>query len=238
MIDVDNVFNENTINIFTDASIIKQENGQTIASAGYHSYINKNMVDYDIRHLQPATNNVGELTAVKMGVLSAIRLKQIYPNINAINLFSDSKLAVYSIREWIFNWVKKERNGIMYNSSNSPVENQSFILAIIYTILNSNIEINFFHVRSHIDYKYESNINKFKKSFMQENNLSEQITDSLCIALVRNNANVDNMVYSSLRDRENYKIEKIHLPLPYHMVYYPFDINKYKKLIKKKGCFI
>lgn len=231
-ITVQNIFNQNTLNIFTDASIIK-ENGNFTAASGYISIIGKDIVDSDVKHLISATNNIGELVAIKMGVTSAIHLKSMYPNITTINLFSDSKISIFSLREWIFNWVKKVKDRVMYNSSNIPVENQHYILSIIYLILENDLSINFYHLKSHCIISNEKHIYAFKRSFVKENRLSCNISDQLVYEFIKNNSFIDNIVYRSLRE-DRYLVTNItRLPSLYRYVYYPFDTNKYSNLINQ-----
>ena len=99
------LFNERTLNIFTDASIKQNKNGTFVASSA--------AIAVDINHIQNnyiidsdylvfnATNNLGELYAVYLGVLLALKYRNRY---DVINIISDSQFSIFSLSRWIWNW--------------------------------------------------------------------------------------------------------------------------------------
>ena len=128
--------NSNTLNIFTDASI-KQVGQETVGCAGAFCVAGKDrtIINQTNRILRYATNNSSEITAVKLGIDLAIDYRN---DFDTINLFSDSKICIYGLREWIFNWIDNMSNGVLYNSSNTEVANQEMFKKIINLITHYN----------------------------------------------------------------------------------------------------
>lgn len=146
--------NSNTLNIFTDASI-KQVGQETVGCAGAFCVAGKDrtIINQTNRILRHATNNSSEITAVKLGIDLAIDYRN---DFDTINLFSDSKICIYGLREWIFNWIDNMSNGVLYNSSNTEVANQEMFKKIINLITHYNLNIHLYHVKGHV------NINSIK----------------------------------------------------------------------------
>lgn len=145
------IFNIHTLNIFTDASIKKISN-ETIGCPGAIAIATADngqeyMIDKLLRIERNATNNSSEIRAVALGVYLASKYNNRY---KTINLFSDSKICIYGLREWIFNWVNCINQEKMYNSSGNLVANQEIFVSIIQTIINDNIVINLYHQKGHV----------------------------------------------------------------------------------------
>lgn len=195
------IINGDTLNIFTDASISKLKNMDiVVGGAGSNFYIGDSFVGSDIRILFNTTNNESEITSILLGVMGAIQLRHDYSNISSINLFSDSKISVFGLREWIFSWIRSIRDDVMYSSSGQPVANQKIILSIVNIIDKYDLYINIFHVRGHLDSGSQKNVTEFKKSFVRENKLD--IDDYLVDFLIFGNSSIDNYTRSKLYDVE------------------------------------
>jgi len=196
------MINDHTLNIFTDASISKDQNGITIGSSGAEFYIGYNLVDSDIRIMFETTNNESEITSILLGVMGALRLRTHF-KIDTINLFSDSRISVYALREWIFSWLKGITDGVIYSSSGNPVANQRIILEIIDLIIRNSLYINLFHVRGHKDSGKMKDYITFKSSFIKENNIkkSTAIDDVLIQFLIDGNSSIDNYTRSKLYNK-------------------------------------
>ena len=167
----DDVIGENILNIFTDASIEKF-NDSYIGSAGSIIVLNEEIIDQDIQILYPATNNLSEIYSLKLGIIQALKYRN--PNIKRINIFSDSKISVFGLREWIFKWVCNNKNGTLYSSSGTPVSNQTYFLEIINLIIMNQLYINIYHQRGHKNPNKYQDIVEFKKSFRDSNGIDIQ----------------------------------------------------------------
>lgn len=226
-----------TLNIFVDASIKKYPN-ETIGCPGAIAINNESIIDSKIEILRHTTNNNSEITAIYYGVLLAIKYKNDY---KTINLFSDSKICVFGLREWIFNWIKnlKFSNNISdytmeYNpykligSNNSEVANQSEIILVIQTILANDLNINIYHQRGHIATTKYKSIAEAKNTFCKNNNVDIRLETVINISYYNNM--IDELTRSNLQ-----KFEYSYIDRNISAVYFNFnpemDMDKYSKLL-------
>ena len=186
------------MNIFTDASITKTIYNETIGCAGAICLEDNNICKYEI--LRDATNNVSEITAIKLAVELAIAYKNLYP---IINIWSDSQLSIYGLTTWIKPWMNNRENNIMKNSSGQDVKNQHVFLCIIKMIIDNNLNINFYHIKGHVNPKDIKSVNNAVLLF--NNTHKRNISRSgIYDAIVMNNM-VDNNTRELLRGYKNSK---------------------------------
>lgn len=147
------LFRENTLNIFTDASVKQKPNGNYISCPGAIAVMTKEysedgigIIDHAYTVLDNATNNAGEIHAVYLGVLLALKYRDKFERINII---SDSQFSIYGLTKWIYNWKNNIVNDNYISSSNKLVANQDMFKKIIHLILLNNIKINFYHQKGH-----------------------------------------------------------------------------------------
>lgn len=189
------------------------------------------------------TNNMGELQAI----LNAVRYGHYLLKFNKathLNIISDSKISIFGLRDWIFNWINNTHNGIMYGSS-GPVQNQRLILQIVYEIITNNDFIRFYHIRGH----QKSKPNVVIESFSKENGF--KITDidpRLPNYLIQCNDRVDmfsrDMLKEDIMESTEPKYLKESLLMKQQGYIQPIldmtdfisylDIEKYKYLIGKR----
>lgn len=135
------------LNIFCDASITSgfTSYNPSYACSGSIAIYNNIIIDKTLKFINNSTtNNYAEITAVLLAVNQALKYRNQF---DIISIFSDSKLCIYGLREWLFKWVYK--NNILYNSSNVPVANQEVFKNIANMILRNNLIVNLYHVRGH-----------------------------------------------------------------------------------------
>lgn len=217
-----NIFNRQTLNIFTDASK-KTINNISMGCPGYvlvgtdeegKSYIIEqgSTIEYN------STNNNSEYKAILLGLEAALKYRN---NYSFINLFSDSKISVYGLREWfINNWSIYQGQLI---GSSGPVSNQDVICRIIHFIMDNNFRVNLYHQKGHVNDKIlEKAINVFKES----NYLS--YVDPKLVAVIS--------YYNDIVDK-NTKIELektelvINPEVPIYRNVSNIDMCKYRKLL-------
>ena len=159
--------------------------------------------NYTIYH--NCTNNMGELLAI----LNAIRLGHTLLNLTGVqthlNIISDSRISIFGLRDWIFNWIFNIKDGIMYGSS-GPVLNQRIIIQIIYEIIQNNDMIRFYHIRGH---QKSNNTSAFTQSFSKENGFS--IDNKLVNYLIKCNDRVDTISRNTLTDENIIATEPMYL---------------------------
>lgn len=223
----DDVIGENILNIFTDASI-ERFNDSYIGSAGSITVLNEEIIDQDIQILYPATNNLSEIYSLKLGIMQALKHRN--PNIERINIFSDSKISVFGLREWIFKWVCDNKDGTLYSSSGTPVANQTYFLEIINLIMTNQLYVNIYHQRGHKNSNKYQDIVEFKKSFRDSNGID--IQENLIYNLIMYNDYIDRTTRNELSKINKQELNQILSPISYGYRYFNFE--EYKKYLGLK----
>ena len=174
------IYDENTLNIFTDASMYSGTwNNYTVGCAGVELATSIIRTDV-VNNLYPngyvpnyivtldTSNNNSELIALSCGILFAIANKNRF---KTINLFSDSLLSVNSINDWSRSWFYKSlknRDWDFKTTNGTPVANQQIIKQIMCLIYYNDLKINIYHQRGHCSNK----LDLVKKDFIKFNNLN------------------------------------------------------------------
>ena len=130
---INQFMSKGTLNIFTDASIY-EDGGIVYGCPGYCCVAtdekgNNTIIDKGYTIIQDSSNNESELYAILMGVRKGAELRSQF---NTVNLFSDSRISILTLKEWIFNWYKiKRKEDLLINTSGKEVKNQNVILEIV-----------------------------------------------------------------------------------------------------------
>lgn len=169
------VFNKNTLNVFTDASINKKSE-RTDGCAGVVAIItdednNRVVLHNKFSVLIDSTNNESEIYAIYLGIITALEIMQTIP-ITHVNLFSDSKISIFGLREWIYKWVNNVKDGTLISSSGTPVKNQQIFMKCIYAILENNLDISLFHIDGHTALSSDKALHDAMLNFRNNNNLT------------------------------------------------------------------
>lgn len=227
------MFNDKTLNIFTDASI-SQINEEYIGCSGAVActghFNNIIIVDELFKINRDSTNNNSEIKAIYLGILLANKFKNQF---KTINLFSDSKISIYGLREWISNWVEASTGDCLIGSTNKPVSNQSEILCCIYEILNNDININLYHQKGHCE--TDTHIQQALVTFKSSNDIHRYITSEYIMNISKWNCYVDNKSRTILCDFIQNNSNQINQhKKPINLVSYSytrFNLNKYLSLV-------
>lgn len=227
-----NIFNPRTLNIFTDASI-KRTPTETIGCPGAvvvmtddnGSNIITDINSYIVRN---STSNESEILAIQLGVAYAINYKDMY---DTVNLFSDSNICIQGLTNWIFSWRNNIRNNTLYSSTGNKVSNQEIFMNIIYMINYSNLNINFYHQKGHVNTNSGVSLNKAMKSMMKTNSFSY-----LDISLVHELSNYNDIIDIYTKKHLN-EFVKSYGKAPEEIFsqslrYDQVDFDKYRNLIK------
>lgn len=222
----------NILNIFCDASIVSH-NGETIGcpgaivvqSRGEELYIS----DSKFEILRNSTNNKSELTAIFLALQLALKYKNQYP---IINIFSDSKISVFGLKEWIFSWYKTmKEDGIMYSSSGREVANQDIIKKIINFVVYNDLHFNLLHQKGHITNSTDKMIKRSQLTFIRSNNIS--IDRDLDIIINEYNNAIDNQTRTMLKESVNEITDSISTVKPIRNEITIDTIKKYRTQINK-----
>lgn len=214
-----------TINIFCDASIEQLGGLNYNGSAGcIATTTDGTILSSSLLFIPGATNNLSEITAILLGVSEAIKFSQEFDN---INLFSDSKICIYGLREWVFTW--KLFNGLLYGSSKKPIANQESFVRIIHLITASFLRINLYHQKGHVTSTEESLLNA-KVVFETSNNVNISIDDINYLSYYNNM--IDNMTRQALQNKSTNLGALIKI---FNFDPSTMDLKLYKELINNKG---
>lgn len=199
-----NLFGDGVLNIFCDASILKLTN-ETIGCPGSIAIgPSTDIVDGQIHLLRFSSNNNAEITAILMAVQQALFFRE---NYSTINIFSDSKISVFGLKTWVFNWIRSMNQGILYSSSGEPVANQQIFIHIIHLIISNGLSVNIYHQKGHVSNR---NLLPAKKLFLESNGIF--LTDEEATYISEYNNQIDiltkNELYrlrNDLQEQPNYK---------------------------------
>jgi ribonuclease HI len=163
------------IEVFTDGSSFI-DGDYKVSSSSYAIYIKDKLITSSGKFHDPGTNNFGESMAVLLGLVKTNKLlqkvaksdKKVFNKPINIIIYTDSYITCESCRTWIYDWLKKNHNGVLLNSTGKKVANQEVFKIIHKDFLTNNLfKIKFYHINSHIiDNKfYNKYIDKFKEYF-------------------------------------------------------------------------
>lgn len=226
------LFNKKSISIFTDSSYTNYNNLNT-ACPGYCIYWDDILIEQGFDIKQNTSSQRGELYAILMGIYNSYK----YRNYN-LRLFSDSQTSIYAIRHRIFNWVNKQNQGQNILGDNGCIQNQDIIMDIIYTILNNNVHIEFYHVKGHVKSFDKESVENAKRVFISSNiyGFSYDVDDKLINCIIQGNNQVDKytgfMLDKYVLDAEFNKQNLINGITPTQ--YGEFDIERYKELTRNR----
>ena len=236
----ENLINNHTLNVFTDASILRDNiiNGYnlSISTPGAQIYLGDILQDSLIQMLPDCTNNEGEIIAIQNGLYLAEKWRKLLPQVDNINLFSDSKISLLGLREWCYSWIKAEQNGILYGSS-GEIKNQVHFIHAIYFILSHDLKINMYHTRGHINAVNFRSVAKFRNSFVKENHLNYYPDDHIINFMIKGNNKIDNDTRQYLNFNKIYIDDWVkprprngELIINWHNLIKSFDMIKYQYL--------
>ena len=111
---------------------------------------NYNIITKRLIIQKDATNNSSEILAIWAGVVEALKIRNYYPGA-IFRLFSDSKISLYGLRDWMKNWIaNSEGSPILISSSGTPVMNQQRFIEVYNLIVENNLRIELYHQRGHV----------------------------------------------------------------------------------------
>lgn len=225
------------INLFCDASIdidkkiacggcyiTMQDNNNNLKELGYKMLIQKN-----------ATNNSSEIMAIHVGVSEALRLRHQYPDA-VFRLFSDSKISLYGLRDWMKNWVRNMRNGVLIASNGKPVMNQQRFIDIYHMIVATGLHIELYHQRGHVlDGKVSEE--KARIQFIRANKVTPEGLGLNMTYLCECNYNIDKLTRIALaqyiNNRGFYPGTSMDNPSPFIFMMQPGKLDQYITSINK-----
>lgn len=215
--------NEYSLNIFTDASIKNVGKGY-VGCYGAAAVIGTSIKEESMWVIDNTTNNNSEIKAIREGIYLALK----YGNGKIINLFSDSQISVFGLRNRIFNW--KFHNGSYYGSAGSEIANQEIFSEVADMIVQYNIPIRLWHQAGHVLFT-ERSLKDAAHVFRTSNGIRGVLDMNLIRYISTYNNMVDrdtrNHLYKGMHHRDNVKV------CTNPIFFYPKEINKtaYRSLL-------
>lgn len=191
------------INLFCDASI---DTNKKIACGGCYAVAQDENehtpIGYKLCIQHNATNNSAEILAIWIGVNEALRIRQTHPNA-IFRLFSDSKISLYGLRDWIKNWIKnaeRKNTDILISSSGQEVANQQCFIDIYNIIIETGLRIELYHQRGHVGESGGVNLTTARTQFIRANKVSPESLGLDIKFISEYNHCIDNATRSAMRN--------------------------------------
>lgn len=138
-----------------------------------------------------ATNNMSEIIAIWLGIYQAINLLYTEQTPFHVNLFSDSQISLFGMREWIYGWIKNRKGNSMIASS-GVVANQEWFRDCYHAILASGIKMKLFHQKGHVNVDSSKSLFEADRMFRTSNINSLRMIGSTPQIISKYNNIVDN----------------------------------------------
>lgn len=214
------VVNDHTLNIFTDASIRNRSYGYD-GCYGAIAVYNNTIIDEMYRVNTNTTNNNAEIKGIRAGVILALKYQYRF---RTINIFSDSQISIFGIRDRLIIWTI-DPIGKLIGKSGQEIQSQDIYLEIMYLMLQYNLRVNFIHQKGHVNTKNVDSLFQAQHVFRASNSIRGKVDLNLIRFISDWNAIVDSTSRSYLN---RYRGPQITDPIQF----YPsqFDRNQYKKL--------
>ena len=164
-----------TFYLFTDGGGFPRPDGGYDGVSAYRIYLHNKtgikLLHHHEKVTEKATGQFGEISAIA-NALEHVCLYMKDVDIREsvqVNIYTDSMLYKRALTEWIFAWIKKAKDGILYSSSNTPVINQEQIKSAFKAMVwlrKQKAVVKFFHINSHVS---ESKLKQLKTKFQTVN---------------------------------------------------------------------
>ena len=228
MLRTEDIFNENSLNIFTDASMRTMPNGEMVGCSGVCAIGGCEILEESYIINRNSTNNDSEIKAIRNGIFIGKKYKNRFP---IIRLFSDSQISIFGIRDRIFKW-KLSRNEF-FGYEGNPIKNQSIFVEILNEIITNELPIQFLHQKGHVNYKDQKSLMNAMNVFKTSNNIRDYVDMQLIKDILYFNNMVDEKSRYILNNPEIYygrNIEDIGVePIKFYAD--KFDRSAYYNLI-------
>lgn len=215
--------NPYSLNIFSDASIRKRGNLYD-GCYGAIAVSNNQIIDEIYRISSDTTNNNSEIKGIRAAILLAIRYQYNFSN---INIFSDSQISIFGIRERFPTWRYNVKDGKLYGSADQPIKSQEVYIEIMELINQYNLTVTFWHQKGHVENKYDSLV-EAQHVFCASNRIRDKVDLSLIRYISYYNDIVDKKSRSILLQTDPYKM-KYTSPLIFYPANYYSLLDEYNK---------
>ena len=226
MIRLHNIYYNDILNIFCDASITFK-NKICFGCYGAIAVSENNIIDKHYQVCSNTTNNNSEIKAIRSAVLLALRYRYKYP---IINIFSDSQISLFGIRDRCYLWKAKE-NELYGYQDNEPIKNQSVFIEIMNLISDNQLYIFFYHQKGHVNIKDKNSLQIANHVFLASNKIRDSIDQEFIKYISYYNSIVDNESRTILKNTNLFSLPYVQ-PVKFVPVDYYRLSDTYNKIIK------
>lgn len=231
------IINPWTINIFSDASTsIKYRGAPTDVCYGAIAFCGYQKLDEWYRVLHDSTSNHGEIKGINLAVRLAIDLINRGYIAHKINIFSDSQLSVFGIRDRCFRWKEADNHVYSPNGENQLIASQEVFIETMQLIVEYGLPVFIWDQKAHIAMSNPASLKQAKKAFQNFNRPPATVDDDFIYYISQNNNEVDKTSRRILKQTEVYN-KNYYEPLYFIPNEYIDLLHKYKHNINmtKKG---
>lgn len=200
---LEDISNNESLNIFSDASTKKCKKDRMAAAYAVVAVCKDDFIETEVRIHSDTTVNAEEARGVRTALSIALLHRKEFKR---INIFSDSKITIYGLREWRRNWIFK--NGQLYSKSTGKLVSNQGLFAEMYMmseeLCRTNI-LNLYHIKGHITNGNYKNCKDAVKSFKNENKIYDNVDINLIRYLTTYNNHVDSLSRNRLNTSNVYK---------------------------------
>lgn len=209
----------NITNIFTDASTTNTSSTMVSVGSGFVVTRNNSLVDQKVQVFHNSTSSFGEIYAVFMAANWIYRDAWIkryrygqdpLAEQHVYNIFSDSQYTVGTLSKWIKEWFNNVEyqycngNGnhwfpIVTKANGKYPAHYECLLSTVKTLIDSNVYVNLFHIKGHVDLNHDNEIknalNMFKHNpiFKKKELKSNPPSKNTMISLIQWNHYIDKL---------------------------------------------
>ena len=204
---------DDTLNLFSDASMRTVSKTNHILASCYGSVaVNKDtIIDECFRCQSESTVPAAEIRGIRCSLSLALKWRHMF---RVINIFSDSQISVFGLRDYIYNWkYNPEEERYYLGSRKSEVKNQELFIECYYMLqeLRKTNIVNIFHQCGHVDNGFD-NIKNAAEVFKRSNSVNGVVSYELVRYISVYNNYVDNKSRSFIRTLnvfENYYTDAV-----------------------------
>lgn len=212
------IHNKDTLNIFSDASMRRKEAGILGSCYGSVAVCGDNIIDEWFRIQSESTVPAAEIRGIRCSLILANKWRYYYKN---INIFSDSQLALFGLRDYIYNWQYSPYDNTLYNGlrgNKKPVKNQELYIECFQMLndLRTTNVVNLYHQSGHVENGIE-NLQKAIDMFKKSNNIHGKVDYNTIRYISLYNNYIDNKSRSFIR-RANIFDQRYHDPVAFYPV--------------------
>lgn len=203
---LDMIKNNDTLNLFSDASMEKKKNSYTLNSCyGSIAVNNDTIIDEYYEKIGDTSVPAAELRGLRCSAILALKYRY---NFRVINFFTDSQNAVLALRDNIMNWRWSEKKQYyVYNDTkyNREIKNQGLIfeIAMMLEELEKTNIVNIMHQRGHIE--RHTQMGEAEECFRRLNNFHHNVDPDVIRYISKYNSYVDYSTRVSLNNAGRYQ---------------------------------